>query len=259
MLENQIKLLDGKYYDKTELLSKMLDDDFYYGFMNKFAFSSSSIKLLLESPKTYYNVMKYGSPKSQALRDGWLFHTCILEPEVFESQIFVDVQSKNTNKYKLAKEQHGEVFTIKEKDDAQRLADAFYRNEPAMQMIKGCKTEYPGVALVQGQPFRAKADVLAKDYVCDLKTTSNIKGFEHSAYNFHYDVQAYLYTEIFNTTNFRFIVMDKGSRDIGISKPVSKEFIQSGRDKVAYALNVYAQHFEQDEPELDDYYIEINL
>ena len=95
--------------------------------------------------------------------------------------------------------------------------------------------------------------------MCDLKTTSNIKGFEHSAYNFHYDVQAYLYTEIFNTPNFRFIVMDKGSRDIGISKPVSKEFIQSGRDKVAYALNVYAQHFEQDEPELDDYYIEINL
>ena len=33
MLENQIKLLDGKYYDKTELLSKMLDDEFYYGFI----------------------------------------------------------------------------------------------------------------------------------------------------------------------------------------------------------------------------------
>ena len=259
LMNKQIKLLDGKYYDKTELLSKMLDDDFYYGFMNKWAFSSSNIKLLLESPKTYYNIMKYGSPKSQALRDGWLTHTAILENDVFESQVFIDVQSKNTKKFKMAKEEHGEVFTMKEKNDAERLAEAFYRNEPAMQMIKGCKKEYPGVALVQGQPFRAKADVLAKDYVCDLKTTSNIKGFEHSAYNFHYDVQAYLYTEIYKIPDFRFIVIDKGSRDIGISKAVSKEFIQSGRDKVAYALNVYAQHFEQDEPELDDYYIEINL
>jgi hypothetical protein len=227
--------------------------------MNKFAFSSSSIKLLLESPKTYYNVMNYGSPKSQALRDGWLFHTAVLENDVFESQIYIDVQSKNTKKYKMAKEEHGEVFTIKEKNDAERLAEAFYRNEPAMQIIKGCKTEFPGVALVQGQPFRAKADVLGKDYVCDLKTTSNIKGFEHSAYNFHYDVQAYLYTEIFNTPNFRFVVIDKGSRDIGISKPVSKEFIQSGRDKVAYALDIYERHFTQEEVELDDYYIEINL
>ena len=258
-MNTQIKLLDGNHYDKTELLSKMLDDDFYYGFMNKFAFSSSSIKLLLESPKTYYNVMNYGSPKSQALRDGWLFHTAVLENDVFESQIYIDVQSKNTKKYKMAKEEHGEVFTMKEKNDAERLAEAFYRNEPAMQILTGCKTQCPGVALVQGQPFRAKADVLGKDYVCDLKTTSNIKGFEHSAYNFHYDVQAYLYTEIFNTPDFRFVVIDKGSRDIGISKPVSKEFIQSGRDKVAYALDIYERHFTQEEVELDDYYIEINL
>ena len=45
----KIKLLDGKLYEQKDLLSKMLDDDFYYGFMHKWAFSSSSIKLLLES------------------------------------------------------------------------------------------------------------------------------------------------------------------------------------------------------------------
>ena len=259
LMNKQIKLLDGKYYDKTELLSKMLDDEFYYGFMNTFAFSSSSTKLLLESPKTYYNVMKYGSSTSQAMRDGLLFHLMILEPEVFDKKIFVDVQSKNTKKYKLAKEEHGEVYTLKEKNDAERLADAFYRNEPAMQMMKNCKNETPAVGLIQGKPYRAKADLLHKDYICDIKTTNNIKNFEHSSYNFHYDVQAYIYTELFNQPNFRFIVVDKGSRDIGISPPVSKDFIQSGRDKVAYALNIYEQYFETEEVELDDYYIEINL
>jgi len=259
IMNTQVKLLDGKNYNQTELLSKMVEDKFYYGFMNTFAFSSSTIKLLLESPKTYYNVMKYGSPTSQAMRDGLLFHLLILEPEVFDKKIFVDVQSKNTKKYKLAKEEHGEVYTLKEKNDAERLAESFYRNEPAMQMIKGCKNETPAVGLVQGKPFRAKADLLHKNYICDIKTTNNIKSFEHSAFNFHYDVQAYIYTELFNQPNFRFIVVDKGSRDIGISQPVSKEFIQSGRDKVAYALNIYQKYFETDEVELDDYYIDIEL
>jgi hypothetical protein len=259
IMNTQIQLLDGKFYNRKELLSKMLDDDFYYDFMHKFAFSSSSIKLLLDSPKTYYNVMKYGSPETQALRDGYLLHLLLLTPEYFEKQIFVDVQSKNTKKFKLAKEEHGVVYTIKEKNDAERLVEQFYRNEPAMQMIKGCQNEYPGVGLVQGKPFRAKADVLCDDYVCDIKTTSNLKNFEISAYNFHYDVQAYVYTEIFDRPDFRFVVIDKGSKDIGISNPVSKEFIQSGRDKVAYALDIYEKHFETEELELDDYYIEINL
>ena len=50
IMNTQIKLLDGKQYNKMELLSKMVDDEFYYGFMNTFAFSSSSIKLCRDLP-----------------------------------------------------------------------------------------------------------------------------------------------------------------------------------------------------------------
>jgi hypothetical protein len=259
---SEIKLLDGKYYNEKDLLTKMLDDDFYYGFMHKFAFSSSSIKLLLESPKTYHNIMTYSDneKQSQALRDGFLLHLLVLTPEYFHKQIFVDVQSKNTNKFKLAKEEHGEVYTVKEKEDAERLADAVFRNEPAMQIIKGSKVEFPGVGVVQGKPFRAKADILRKDCIIDLKTTSNIKQFEKAAYWYHYDVQAYLYTEIFNVKDFKFIVIDKKSCDIGIStKPVSDDFIKSGRDKVRYAMRVYKDYFETENTDLDSYYIDINL
>lgn len=258
----KIKLLDGKLYDQKDLLSKMLDDDFYYGFMHKWAFSSSSIKLLLESPKTYHNVMTYAKndKSSQALRDGYLLHLLVLTPEYFNKQIFVDVQSKNTNKFKLAQQEHGEVYTIKEKDDAERLADAVFRNEPAMQLIKNSKVEFPGVGYVQGKPFRAKADVLTNNCIIDLKTTSDIKKFNKAAYWYHYDVQAYLYTEIFGVPDFKFIVIDKKSCDIGIStNPVSQEFIDSGRDKVRYAMKVYADYFEGEGIELDSYYIDIEL
>ena len=129
-----ITLLDGTVWDKAELLEKMNDDEFYYGYLSKAALSSSSVKLLLDSPKTYRNVTEYGSEESQALRDGWLFHTAILEPEVFSSQIFVDVASKNTKAYREAKEQHGKVFTMTEKNDAERIADAFLRNTKAIEL-----------------------------------------------------------------------------------------------------------------------------
>ena len=83
-MSKTIKLLDRVEYKKDEILSKMQDDEFYYGELNKLALSSSSIKDLLDSPKTYAFRQKYSQKESQPLRDGWLFHTAILEPDVFE-------------------------------------------------------------------------------------------------------------------------------------------------------------------------------
>jgi len=60
-MKSKIKLLDNKYYDKAELLKRMEDDTFYYGELNTLALSSSSLKQLLSSPKTYNFSLKYGS------------------------------------------------------------------------------------------------------------------------------------------------------------------------------------------------------
>ena len=90
---DSIELLNGERFTKDEILKLMESDDFYYDYLGKAALSSSSIKLLLDSPKKYKYIMEYGSPSTQGLRDGWLFHACILEPKLFEEQIFVDVQS----------------------------------------------------------------------------------------------------------------------------------------------------------------------
>ena len=117
-MKNSIKLLDGYYVEKEEVLKNMLDDEYYYGVLGKTALSSSSIKLLLDSAKTYLYITKYGQKETQPLRDGHLFHTMILEPEKLNDIVFVDVQSKNTNKYKEAKKHHDQVFTMKEKTDA---------------------------------------------------------------------------------------------------------------------------------------------
>ena len=111
-----IQLLDGERFRKDELLELMKDDEFYYGYYRKAALSSSSIKLLLDSPKKYKYVTEYGSQESNALDAGWLFHATILEPDVFEKQIYVDVQkAKNTKAYKLAKKNTEKCFMKQKK------------------------------------------------------------------------------------------------------------------------------------------------
>ena len=254
-----IQLLDGKKYNKKDILSKMDDDSFYYGELNKLALSSSSLKLLLASPKTYKHVTQYGSAETQPLRDGWLFHTAILEPEVFNSQIFVDVASKNTKAYKLAKEEHGRVFTKTEKHQAEKLADAFYRNEQALKMISNCEFEVPAIGEVCGYPFRGKADVLGKGRIADLKTTTDIKSFPYSAKKYSYDVQCFLYCELFNVgyEEFKFVVIDKGSLDLGIWD-CSKEFYLEGKRKVEKAIDIFETFFING-ADLDDYIIKGTL
>ena len=252
-MKSKIKLLDGKYYDKVELLERMQDDSFYYGELNKLALSSSSLKQLLSSPKTYKFSLEYGSGESQALRDGWLFHTAILEPEVFAAQTFIDVQSKNTKKFKEAKAENPRVFTAKERSDADRLVDAFYRNEHAKELITKAEFEIPAIDNVLDFPFRGKADVLATNRIVDLKTTTNIKDFSWSANKYGYDVQCYLYCNLFNKEykDFYFLVLDKGSLDIGIFN-CSEEFYYRGEQKVEKALDLYNQFFIEG-ADLDNY------
>jgi hypothetical protein len=251
-----IQLLDGKNYSKKELLKKMVDDNFYYGELNTLALSSSSIKLLLSSPKTYKYVTKYGSPETQPLRDGRLVHQAILEPQKFSEQIFVNVSSKNTKKYKEAKEKYGEVYTRSEKENAEKMADAFFKNEQALKQITNCKFEIPAIGIIQGFPFRGKADVIKNNNIVDLKTTTDIRGFPYSAKKYSYDVQCYIYCQLFNITyeNFKFVVIDKGSLDIGIWN-CSEEFYLEGKRKTINAIQIFEKFFIEGE-DIDNYIIE---
>jgi len=247
-----IKLLDDSVWDKQELINNMDNDEFYYNLCGKNMLSSSSAKLLLDSYKKYYLVTKYGYPESQALRDGWLFHTAILEPDVYESQKFIDVQSKNTNKFKEAKKEFGKVFTIKEKNDAERLAGAFLKNSKLVSYLNKAQFEVPIAGEVMGMPFRGKADIISKDgWIIDLKTTTNISKFKHSAYNFSYDLQCYVYCNLFGVTysDFKFIAIDKDST-VAQYFDVSEQFYLSGKEKCKRAIQEYKDWHGKD---LDEY------
>lgn len=260
----KITLLDGQTYDKEDLVKQADNDDFYYNYLGKYSFSSSSLKHLLSSPKTYKHILEYGQPDAQAFRDGWLAHAAVLQPDVFASQIFVNVQSKNTKKYKDAVKQYGKVFTLKEKHDAERLADALLRNEMVLQKLNDSEFEQSEVFTLEHNgnlyPFRARADILSNNSeMYDLKTTASLNGWEYSANKYAYDLQCFLYCQAFDIApeNMGFIVIDKGSLDIGYAQ-VSEEFYLRGEAKARRALDIYEEWF-MHESDLDQYYINIEL
>ena len=246
-----ITLLNNESYLKEELLGMMHDDEFYYGHLGKNALSSSALKTLLKSPKTYRNVLKYGSEDSPALRLGKLLHWMVLEPYKIDKLKIVEANTKTTKVYKEALAEHGEVYLRKEISESERLADAILRNEEVLKLLNKAEFEVPNVAMIEGLPFRAKADILRENTVVDLKSTADLSTFRYAAGKFGYDLQAFLYLKIFKKKECKFIVIDKSSTDIGIFE-TSEEFIESGRAKFLQAVGIY-KYFFRDENDIDQY------
>lgn len=248
-----ITLLNNETWGREEILTQMYDDNFYYGHLGKHALSSSSLKMILKSPKTYRNVTMYGDPNadSPALSAGKLAHWMVLEPHKIDELHFVEASTKNTKIYKEAKEKYGEVFLNKERKAAERLTDAILRNEAALELIQGSEFEIPAIEMMEGLPFRGKADIIKGNVIIDYKTSADLSSFKWSADKYGYDLQAYMYKRMFNADDFKFLVIDKGSCDIGIFE-TSDEFIARGEEKFHRAVDNY-KYFFQGDTDLDQY------
>lgn len=257
---NEIVLLDGTSWELPTLLDAMMDDDFYYGYLGSASLSSSSDKLLNASPKEYAKMLRGSQLETSALSVGKLIHTAVLEPEKVDSLfVTVDVSTKSTKAYKEAKQQLGKgqtLLTASEYDSAMYVVDALLRNEIVKNMLNGAEFEVPAIGNVEGLPHRAKADILHPGVaVYDLKTTSEIGGFNYSARKYGYPAQVYIYCTLFGIgyENFKFIAVDKGSKDIGVFS-VSESFYLEGKRLVENAVRIYTDYFINGE-DLDTYII----
>ena len=254
---NTITTLDGKFWNKQELLDNMMDDDFYYGYLGSNVLSSSSCSKLLDSPKKYQDSLNQRSGEVQALRDGWLFHCKILEPEKWKDLHFVDVASKNSKVYKEALTTHDKVYTMKERWNAEDLSEVVLGNSKCVDMLRRARTEVPAVGEIFDIPFRAKADILGGDYIVDLKTTSgDLQKFKWSAQKWNYDMQMYIYCTLFDISykNFTFVVVDKFSKALGIFE-CSKDFHESGKHKTLQAIRIYKDFFIEKKKSVKEFYL----
>ena len=253
-----ITTLDGVFWDKQDILNQMHSDEFYFGYLGKNALSSSSCKELLKNPSIYYNTInnKGEGKKNDAFTAGSLFHYKVLEPKKWDSLHFVDVQSKNSKAYKLAVEEHGEAYTSTEKYNAEQMASSFMSNSKASQYLKGARTEVPAIGTIEGIPFRAKADILGGKYIADLKSTGQIKKFRWAANDFGYDIQCFIYCELFGISykDFVFIAVDKSTHLVGIFE-CSKEFYHIGEEKTMEAVQIYKDFFVDKKKSVEEFYL----
>ena len=84
-----IKTFDNKEWNYIDIIKRMYDDDFYYGYLGSNALSSSSAKKLLQSPKAYLKSLNVNS-NAQPLRDGRLVHLSVLEPHKVKDLTIID-------------------------------------------------------------------------------------------------------------------------------------------------------------------------
>jgi len=89
--------------------------------------------------------------------------------------------------------------------------------------------------------WKCKADIVTKDCLYDIKTTSNLKGFRHSFFTYNYDSQAYIYSTMFQKP-MRFLVIEKKTGCIGLFD-VSDESYLKGQAKVEQAEDNYKKYF----------------
>tara|TARA_R110000796_G_scaffold21599_4_gene63568 strand:+ start:1573 stop:2337 length:765 start_codon:yes stop_codon:yes gene_type:complete len=247
-----IKTFDNKEWQREDMLKRMYDDEFYYGYLGSNALSSSSAKKLIQSPKAYLKSLKINSD-AQPLRDGRLVHLSVLEPQKVKDLTIID-GSKATKAFKQAVLELGSanVYTRSEFNNANYIAESVLKCSEVTNLLKGAEFEVPEISMIDGLPFRGKADVLNGNVIIDLKTTGDITKFKWSAKNFSYDLQAALYLKMFNADAFIFVVVDKDTKDIMICD-CSDEFIRTGLRKLNTAIEQYKYFFQDEVPNLNNY------
>lgn len=217
------------------------DDKHYYGDVGKQYLSNSDLGTLLSNPKEF----GVSRPDNKNFAVGRYFHQCLLEPEKAREFPFIDVASRNTKTYKdVIAEVGAEVMLLKkEKAEVDELVGTMLGNLQIYDMVYDELNAYevPAIGEVCGRMFKGKADIVGKDILIDLKTTSNLNDFRYSAKKYNYDSQAYIYQTLFGKP-LVFVAIDKTSHMMGIYR-LSEEFIRGGKAKVEAALEVYDKFY----------------
>lgn len=240
---------------KLEAIENLRSDLNYYGPYGRQFLSNSDIGTLLYNPKLYGQ----SRPDSKNLAEGRYFHQLLLEPEKAKDVHFVDATTRNTNKYREYCEAHNVEFVLlkNEVEKVEAMVSAMRSNIQFYDDIyaAGNLYEEPAVVELEGMIWKGKADIVGRDFVIDLKTTSDIHKFPRAAKSYNYDSQAYLYQQMFGKP-LVFYVVDKETHQLGIFH-TTEDFITGGLTKVRKAVDVYTRFFGENASEaVQNHFIE---
>lgn len=266
-----IQLLNGETYLQGEINTLSESDNFYYGHLQKHALSSSILRNVYEDMNKQLEYLKKASigkeRDAEPLILGKLAHWCWLEPDKFYKKHFIDAPRINSPEYIEAEKKFGRenVFKDKYRGLVEWWCRKLDNNEVVRDIRKDADVEVPMIGMIDvdeiSYPVRGKADLIKGDTIYDLKTgIVSPKDFEWKIKNMHYDLQAYIYLELFKDqgiNNFKFIYINKNNRSMGLIDMPEEVIARGGRKfKVAvqlYMENFYNKDLDQIEYALDQY------
>jgi exodeoxyribonuclease VIII len=206
--------------------------------MNNFAayqsidrMNASTIVHGLHSMLRLHNRIKSGGDEDPTISKelGTTTHVLLLEPEEFERRFVVmpdfhldpnnlrkaknknepeedrRTDSKATTYYGqrvrdfLAANVGRSVVPREMFDKCLHAIEAIRSHHSAPKYLEGAHTEQQLLGEICGIPFKGRADIVGKGFLCDLKTTSNASpyAFGRSAANLNYDFQLAIYWELY--------------------------------------------------------------
>ncbi len=243
---------------EENIITLLRNDKEYYNGEGRKYLSNSDISTLLKNPE------QYGVPRpdNKNFAEGRYFHQILLEPEKAKDVVWVDATSRSTKKYKEFIEESGkEVALLRpEKENIESLASKMKSNLDFFELIyaEGNVFEEPNIVSYKCDDitteWKGKADIVHKDYVIDIKTTSSIDDFRWNARKYNYDSQAYIYQLLFGKP-MMFLAVEKQTGRLGMFTG-NEDFYIRGKEKMHKAIAVYQKFFsEESTKDIKNYYL----
>jgi hypothetical protein len=253
-------------------VSKLLEERTGKGYL-----SYSSVKYALQDVKLFEMYMKGQLKKeSPALTFGSMYDCLLFEPQKFndrfiilnEEEILQEIGGKKPKSTKLYKEwkedqEQGEKVLVNTEDHKQAIEminrldtcgvrDIYLKGSYQIEFKEEIKLfdEYDGIVV------RGFLDCLGDGFISDSKSSRSCKSFPRDAiYNFSYDIQAYLYTKVFDIPDFYWVVQEKVYPYLPAVYKASDKTLGFGESKFKKGVKTILDYFEQDKAS-DKFYLQ---
>tara|TARA_R100000697_G_scaffold119997_1_gene144634 strand:- start:1495 stop:2259 length:765 start_codon:yes stop_codon:yes gene_type:complete len=218
--------------------------------------SYSSLKYALGDMRLWEMYMRGQLKKeSEALSFGSLYDLLLFEPDKFNDNYYVlddaalvdsigGKYPRNTKRYKEwkaeaaqtaqneNKELASEEDVKKAKDMIQRLKDCGLYDK----RFAGGKYQVEFNVEIDGIPLKGFLDCLQDDCIIDSKSARSIPKFRYDVNSWSYDIQAYIYTKVFDIKDFYWVVQEKAFPYYPADVKCSEETLFKGEMKFHEAI-----------------------
>ena len=218
--------------------------------------SYSSLKYALGDMRLWELYMRGKLKKeSEALYFGSLYDLLLFEPHKFndfyytldDAEIVADIGGRSPRSTKRYKEWVEETSQVAENADKKLApkADVKKANEMIERLkdsglydkrFAGGKYQVEFNVDLDGVPLKGFLDCLQDDCIIDSKSSRGIDKFRYDVKSWSYDIQAYIYTKVFDIKDFYWVVQEKAYPFYCADVKCSDETLFSGEMKFHQAL-----------------------